>query len=152
MSKENKKKKEERNINPIHKMAGRRIREAREKAGLSMVELANKLNLSPQYIWSIENGRRRIYLDMLEKIAKLLGVPVADLLKEEGNFNDALMKDRQINDLLREWEKNKGEMIVLLREFRNLSPVQLNSIIHTVKALKPKNKPESGDEHTDDDV
>jgi transcriptional regulator with XRE-family HTH domain len=150
MSKEDKKKKDERKINLIHKIAGKNIREIREKAGLSMVDVAEKLNVTPQYIWSIENGRRRIYLDLLEKLARLFGVTVADFLKEEGNFNESLMKDKQINDLLKEWENNKGDMIVLLREFRNLSPAQLNSVIHTVKTFTSPKKPKDGDGHTDD--
>ncbi len=52
---------------------GRRIKDARENEGLKQVELAKQLEYSsPTFISLIEDGKRKVRIDDLEKIAKIL--------------------------------------------------------------------------------
>lgn len=73
---------------------GQRIREAREGAGLSQKELAEKLDFgSATAISLIELGERRVSVEDLEKIAQILHVDIKiflDLESEKSDFSYAL--------------------------------------------------------------
>ena len=61
---------------------GRRIKQARERRGLTQQALAEKAQLSAIYVRKLEAGERESpSLDALERIAKTLGVRLVDLLK-----------------------------------------------------------------------
>ncbi len=57
-----------------------RVRDAREKAGISQGELARRSGVHPTYISHVENARRTLGEDALARVAEVLGVPVAFLL------------------------------------------------------------------------
>jgi DNA-binding XRE family transcriptional regulator len=61
------------------KGVAQRIREAREKRGLSQEELAHKADLYRTYVGHIENARYSPSAYVLYKIAKALNIPVNDL-------------------------------------------------------------------------
>lgn len=63
-----------------------RIREERKKGGLTQEKLAEKVDLSLDYIGYIERGKQAPYLKTLERIAESLGVEVYELFmfEEEG--------------------------------------------------------------------
>lgn len=63
------------------KILGGKVREVREKRGLTQEELALAIgNGSKQYISSIENGAKNITIDVLCRIANALNVKVNDLI------------------------------------------------------------------------
>lgn len=62
---------------------GRRIRARRLEQGLSLRELAQALDRAPSQLSVIENGRRELRLGELRRIAAVLEVEVADLLRPE---------------------------------------------------------------------
>ena len=64
----------------IYKLLGEAIRVARKKAGLSQEELAEKVNLTRNYIGTIERAERKITLETLARIAKALKCRVRDLI------------------------------------------------------------------------
>lgn len=45
----------------------------REREDFSYQNMADKLNVSFQYYWMIENGKRKLSYEMAIKIAKILG-------------------------------------------------------------------------------
>lgn len=146
---------EERDIPKIHRIVAEKIREAREKAKLSTRELAEVLDVSHTYLWAIETGQRRIYLDFLEKLGKYLGVPPADLLKEDTEFETDEIEDRQLAELIKEWEEanRRGDLILLLREFRNLTSEQIHSLVKAVKAIRStQGKQKTGIAEEGDDI
>lgn len=51
-----------------------KLKEAREKAGLTQLEVAKKLNISDSYLSQLENGRRKLSLQMAIDIAKEVGM------------------------------------------------------------------------------
>jgi transcriptional regulator with XRE-family HTH domain len=64
---------------------GRRIRELREKRGLTMAELGASpkgvVYFQRQYVWKMETGRVAPSLSALAHFARRLDVPLADLLR-----------------------------------------------------------------------
>lgn len=74
----------------ILKKLGERIREERKRAGLTQEKLAEKVDLSPDYIGYIERGKQAPYLKTLERIAESLGAEVYELFMfEEGDKRSA---------------------------------------------------------------
>ena len=53
----------------------------RERKITSQIALANKTGLDRTYIGGVERGERNVGLVNIQKIAKALGVSVADLLR-----------------------------------------------------------------------
>ena len=64
------------------KTVGSRIREARQKAGLTQAQAGVKAGLAQSYIFELETGGANITLRTLAKMADVLGVDARDLLPE----------------------------------------------------------------------
>ena len=62
-------------------MLGNNLRMYRKMSGLSQEALAEKADLHPVYISTVERGVKTISMDSLFRIAKALKVQVADLCK-----------------------------------------------------------------------
>jgi transcriptional regulator with XRE-family HTH domain len=58
----------------IKDKVGGRVRELRHKLGLSQEALANKAGVDRTYMTDVENGRRNISVELLEKIIIALEV------------------------------------------------------------------------------
>lgn len=73
------------------KMIGRRIKQARENAGISQEELAASLKYkSPATISHFETGARKINIIDLRRLSIILGVSLESLIKDDGfDLNDA---------------------------------------------------------------
>jgi transcriptional regulator with XRE-family HTH domain len=59
---------------------GREVRRRRSTLGLTLEQLAERSDLTPNYIGSVENGRRDPSLSTVLALAKGLGVGPAELL------------------------------------------------------------------------
>lgn len=59
------------------KIIAERIKELREGSGLNQANLADFLNVDQSLISKIENGERRLSVEMLEKLATLFGVDLS---------------------------------------------------------------------------
>jgi ribosome-binding protein aMBF1 (putative translation factor) len=66
---------------PAVVILGANLREARQRARLSQVELAERAALAQQVISLIEVGRANPTVQTLQRLADALGYPLADLLK-----------------------------------------------------------------------
>jgi transcriptional regulator with XRE-family HTH domain len=64
---------------PIQHRVGKTIQRQRKLQGLTQEALAEAVNVNRAYIGHIEQGRRTPSLTMLEKIARVLKVPVGEL-------------------------------------------------------------------------
>lgn len=71
-------------VTDIDVRIGARVRAAREAAGLSQSALASALNISFQQIQKYEKGRNRFSASALQRVADLLGVPVAQFFDPPG--------------------------------------------------------------------
>lgn len=65
----------------IFKQLGNNLRTERLKAGLSQEALAQVAELDRTYVGSVERGERNISLLNIVKLAKVLGIAPAALLK-----------------------------------------------------------------------
>lgn len=81
---------------------GGRIRDARDKEGLTQAELASQLGYSsPTFISLIEDGKRKVRIDDLEKIGKILHRDVDFFIRGEvgqaTSVNMALRADKNLD-------------------------------------------------------
>lgn len=65
----------------LPKTLGKRIQKARKSRGLTQEDLAYKVGISRAYMGYIEQGRNMPSVEILEKIAKTLGVKISDLFE-----------------------------------------------------------------------
>ena len=80
-----------------------KIKEIRAEKGISQTELASHLGLSTGYMSQIENNRRRMTLDLQEKIANYLGVEPGSVV----DFTGATEED--INTVMRAFDEGTPE-------------------------------------------
>jgi transcriptional regulator with XRE-family HTH domain len=88
---------------------GRRLREARQRLGLTQTQLANRLNLTRLSIARYEGGRIP-RIEILRKIAEVTGTNVAVLLHEEPLHQPtrpkrAPIESRELERLLRQLQE-----------------------------------------------
>ncbi|GAW92451.1 LexA family protein [Calderihabitans maritimus] len=61
-----------------------RIRELRQKKGLTGPQLAKMLNISPQHLYDMEKGKRRIHDEIIQELVKIFGVSADYILGYSG--------------------------------------------------------------------
>lgn len=67
---------------------GLRIRQARERQGLSQEELASSLDLGQRAISELENGKRRLPVTDLPDLARVLDVSILYFFGDEVHLDD----------------------------------------------------------------
>ena len=67
----------------IKQKVGNRIRELRKDLELSQEALALKAEVDRTYVTDVENGRRNVSLEILERLIKALNVSVADFFNSK---------------------------------------------------------------------
>lgn len=65
----------------IEKAFGNRIRELRQKTGLSQEKFALKISMDRTYYASVENGKRNVSIRNIQKIANGLDISLSELFK-----------------------------------------------------------------------
>jgi transcriptional regulator with XRE-family HTH domain len=60
----------------------RLLRAARDKAGITQVELAEKLGLTQSFVSKIERGDRRLDIVQLRTVCKVLGLPLLEFIEQ----------------------------------------------------------------------
>ncbi len=97
------------------------ILQLRKQQGLSQERLALEADIDRRYMSDVENGKRNISLDIIERIASRLGIDVSELLRYAENVG----KDALTIDSLKEWLcENDHEDTVILE-----SPDYLSAIV-----------------------
>ena len=87
------------------KAFGRAIKEARKAKGISRNQLADKLNIAPRYIASIENSGQHPSLQILYELVTLLDVSVDQFFFPEREQEKSTRR-RQLDALLDEMSDN----------------------------------------------
>jgi len=64
-------------------LIGQKVKELREKAGLTQMQIAQFLEVDQTTISKCEKGERQFQVDHLERLGNLFGVPLGDLMNEE---------------------------------------------------------------------
>jgi transcriptional regulator with XRE-family HTH domain len=110
----------------IYMLIGRRIKEERQKHGLTQEELAVKAHIGTKFVGNIERGASKPSLDTFIKIAKALNIP-CDLLIVEDNEK----KNRYTKPVSK-------HLAYLIDEFTEDEQVKLISIIKDIRKLTLK--------------
>jgi len=80
-------------MNQISLQIGHKIKAKRKKLGITQADLSKKLSISPTYLNLMENGKRKINMDLLLKIANELNVDISDIAKKtDTNLYQNLME------------------------------------------------------------
>lgn len=72
-----------------YELIGKRIKQARESEKLSQLDMAGLIDVSVTHISLVENGRKKVSLDMIAKIADALGVTIDELVGGNQNTVDS---------------------------------------------------------------
>lgn len=72
-----------------YKLIGQRIKQAREREKLSQMDMAELIDASITHISLVENGRKKVSLDMIAKIADALGVTIDELVGGSNSVTDS---------------------------------------------------------------
>jgi transcriptional regulator with XRE-family HTH domain len=67
----------------LRETVARNLRRLRQEKGLSQEELAHRAGINRNYIGMLEREEHAATVDMLEKLAEVLDVDPAELLKEK---------------------------------------------------------------------
>lgn len=91
--------------------AGRRIREDRIKAGISLRQLAKDIGISASYLSDVEKDRRRISLEMAMRITAELYRYIGGEIHKwfDWLLISAALFTPERGCLVRLWEKSKGD-------------------------------------------
>ena len=91
-----------------------KLKEARKNAGLTQVELAEKLCVSRQAITKWESGKGIPDVENLKNIANVLSVSIDFLLDDEGTLDKTIIKEQiNLNDYVKEGKlRSKKDAVV----------------------------------------
>lgn len=95
---------------------GRRVRELRDKRGVSRKQAARESGVSERHLAHLESGEGNISILLLRRVARVLGVSLGDLLS---NHEDETNEHRLVRRLLERVPANRLEDVAfrLLRDF-----------------------------------
>lgn len=65
------------------KRFGEAVRTERQRQGLSLEALADRIHTNWSWLGGVERGQRNPTLDSMEAVAQALGVPLSSLLQEQ---------------------------------------------------------------------
>jgi len=94
----------------IKRAVGKRIKIVRQRSGLTQDQLAEQVGLSPKYISGIERGVENPTMDILIRLAKMLGVEPYDLfLFGESEESEKTLR-KGIEKMVREADREKLQL------------------------------------------
>ena len=111
---------------------GAKVRALRRREGISQVQLAEKIGISPSYLNLIENNRRPLPANLLIKLAQLFSVDVHSFAADEDQrlvsdlteaFADPLFEDADL-------------LSVDVREMANASPAAARAVLALYRAYQ----------------
>lgn len=104
---------------------GRRLRLARENAGIRQDDAAQVIGMSRPTLVSIEKGTRRVRIQELQKLASHYGVSVNGLLRREAVHTDLIPRFRKMKETE---DQHTAEAVDLLNDLVK-SEVELENIL-----------------------
>jgi len=111
----------------IYKMVGKKIREERRILKLTQEELAEKADISANFLGHIERGTKRPTLNTLKKIADVLQIPMGALFTTEKIYKlpreDLFIK--RFMSLVRDKKGEERELILKIAKMILKKPRQI---------------------------
>lgn len=125
-------------------MIGNKIKELREKKGLTQKELAEEIGVAQSTIAMIESGKNKGSIETLAKIANYFNVSIDYLTTTEEKLSLAIDSLENIHKLAKEGVKQKGNKIETLaahfegEEFTDEDIEDIKNFISFILAKKKK--------------
>jgi len=118
------------------KEQGKKLREIREKKGLSLREAARKAGVSPTLLSLVETGKRKPTSALLVKLAPVLSVPQDELLflYDYYEINEV---NRRLHRLAKEFD---AVLFEHLEEITSLGEGAKKDILRMIEAVLEKEK------------
>jgi transcriptional regulator with XRE-family HTH domain len=118
----------------VIRAVGVRIREARQKAGLSQAQLGAKASLPQSYIFEIETGGTNITLRTLARLADVLQTSLRDCMPEDTGAILAILSrfDTVISRLEQQIAERQAQEVK-----RQIQETELISELKTLAGLRP---------------
>lgn len=94
----------------LQEKLGKAIIQLRKQRGLAQEQFANEAEIDRRYMSDIENGKRNISIDVIERLANCLGINVSDLFSIAENIDSARTLDE-----IKEWlcDRDYEDTVVL---------------------------------------
>lgn len=94
----------------LQEKLGKAIIQLRKQRGLAQEKFANDADIDRRYMSDIENGKRNLSIDVIERVANCLGISVSELFSIAENIDSNRTIDR-----LKEWlcDRDCEETVVL---------------------------------------
>ncbi len=114
-----------------------KLKEARKNAGLTQVELAEKLCVSRQAITKWESGKGIPDVDNLKMISKVLNVSIDFLLDEEDVLDKTVIKEQiNLDDFVKEGKLRSKKDAVVYAKYPNADITPLLAKKKSIKGQK----------------
>jgi len=117
-------------------MRGKKLREIREKKGLSLRETARKASISPTLLSLVETGKRKPTPALLSKLASVLSVPQDELLSLY-DYYEVDEVNRRLHRLAKEFD---AVLFEHLEEITSLGEGAKKDILKMIEAVLEKEK------------
>src|SRR6516165_2090111 len=125
------------------KAFGRKVREARERAGLNRAQLGDLTGLAPSYLFEIENEGANVTLKTLAKLAESLKLGPRDLLpeSEQGALTGSAVAELiaaldRAADILSQHQSQESELISRLDRLTQLRAALARLAAETKKGAR----------------
>lgn len=124
------------------KIVGKRIQQRRKEMDLTVAQLSEKINLSPQQLARYERGENKINFDHFVKIAEHLKTPISWFFIDFDSYSNDFILDNKIAETKESYEtkytnKQHNDIdIRLLQHWRQLSIEQKRAFILFLDTLK----------------
>ncbi|MBR0497602.1 MAG: helix-turn-helix transcriptional regulator [Paludibacteraceae bacterium] len=94
----------------LQEKLGKAIIQLRKQHGLAQEQFANEAEIDRRYMSDIENGKRNISIDVIERLANCLGINVSELFSIAENIDSARTLDE-----IKEWlcDRDYEDTVVL---------------------------------------
>ena len=123
-------------MSQIDLQIGHKIKSKRRKLGISQVDMAKKLYISPSYLNLIESGKRKINVDLLLKLSNELGIEMSDISKKtDTNLYQNLM-DVLGDNLFEDLDITNFD----IKEIVNTNPLIAKALVKLGDNYKKKNQ------------
>lgn len=110
---------------------GRRLQMAREESGLSQEQLAGMMGCAQSTLSNYEKGKRRLYLNQLEKIAEILDKPIEYFIENNDRNDRAVESSTAINQI-------EPELLQIINSLYSLSPDRRRSVMDYISWQKTR--------------
>ncbi len=87
---------------PTNHILGENLRLFRKKADLNLIQLARKLNISPQQLQKYETGENRISAERLFEISKILNISLGNFYVDSSGAYKKNNRNKNRSDILLE--------------------------------------------------